>query len=368
MKSLKLFVLSVVFLGLTFTQCGNNDAVKFDDNFDRQAMLMFWADDIIVPSFEAYASELESFQSATSTFFDNPNESNYDLLTSAWLEAYKAWQHVSMFDIGKAEEISLRSYTNIYPSDSLLIEDNVNSGNYNLILPSNYDAQGFPALDYLLFGLAESKSEIISNLSQEKYSNYFKVLVERLRSLNNEVLDDWTSNFKTQFIANDGSSATASVDKLVNDFLFYYEKFVRAGKVGIPAGVFSGSENSNSVEAPYSGVYSKELFQDGFSAVQKFFSGVSFDGSTNGSSLQGYLDHITEFNSSAEISRFILDQWENIDTKLMAVDDNFKLQVEMDNLKMLELYDELQKAVVLLKVDMMCALNIQVDFVDADGD
>ncbi len=35
---------------------------------------------------------------------------------------------------------------------------------------------------------------------------------------------------------------------------------------------------------------------------------------------------------------------------------------------MLTAYDELQKAVVLLKVDMLQALNIQVDFVDADGD
>ena len=35
---------------------------------------------------------------------------------------------------------------------------------------------------------------------------------------------------------------------------------------------------------------------------------------------------------------------------------------------MLETYDELQKAVVLLKVDMLQVLNIKVDFVDADGD
>jgi hypothetical protein len=31
-------------------------------------------------------------------------------------------------------------------------------------------------------------------------------------------------------------------------------------------------------------------------------------------------------------------------------------------------YDELQKAVVLLKVDMVQKLNITIDYVDADGD
>ena len=35
---------------------------------------------------------------------------------------------------------------------------------------------------------------------------------------------------------------------------------------------------------------------------------------------------------------------------------------------MLEAYDKIQAAVVLMKVDMLQALNINVDYVDADGD
>ena len=35
---------------------------------------------------------------------------------------------------------------------------------------------------------------------------------------------------------------------------------------------------------------------------------------------------------------------------------------------MTKAYDELQKAVVLLKVDMLQAFNVNVDYVDADGD
>ncbi|NRA94125.1 MAG: peptidase M75 superfamily protein, partial [Psychroserpens sp.] len=42
--------------------------------------------------------------------------------------------------------------------------------------------------------------------------------------------------------------------------------------------------------------------------------------------------------------------------------------VETDNTKMTEAYDALQAAVVLLKVDMIQAMNISIDFVDADGD
>jgi hypothetical protein len=43
-------------------------------------------------------------------------------------------------------------------------------------------------------------------------------------------------------------------------------------------------------------------------------------------------------------------------------------EVETSNVNMLRTYDELQKNVILMKVDMFQALSIQVDFVDADGD
>jgi len=43
-------------------------------------------------------------------------------------------------------------------------------------------------------------------------------------------------------------------------------------------------------------------------------------------------------------------------------------QVVNDNTRMTLTYDALQRAVVLLKVDMLQTLNVSVDYVDADGD
>ena len=50
------------------------------------------------------------------------------------------------------------------------------------------------------------------------------------------------------------------------------------------------------------------------------------------------------------------------------LNDDFTLQLDENKLKMLEVYDKIQAAVVLMKVDMLQALNINVDYVDADGD
>ena len=55
-------------------------------------------------------------------------------------------------------------------------------------------------------------------------------------------------------------------------------------------------------------------------------------------------------------------------TKINELDSNLVSQVESDNSEMLLTFDELQKAVILLKVDMLRAISINVDYVDADGD
>jgi hypothetical protein len=181
-------------------------------------------------------------------------------------------------------------------------------------------------------------------------------------------VDDWNNGFRVAFIANNGSSATASTDKIVNDFIFYYERFLRAGKIGIPAGVFSNSAISANVEAPFSRIYSKQLFLAGFQATRDFFMGRSSEGLDMGVGLDDYLDAVATANGTGSVATAIIDQWAIAQSEIDGLMDDFVLQIEQDNVRMLQAYDELQRAVILLKVDMLQALNIQVDFVDADGD
>ena len=65
---------------------------------------------------------------------------------------------------------------------------------------------------------------------------------------------------------------------MANDFIFHYEKELRAGKVGIPAGIFSVNTLPQNVESVYHPEFSNELFQVSFNAHVNFFNGNSFDG------------------------------------------------------------------------------------------
>ena len=348
---------------------GTEDAI---DNFDRTSMLTNWADNIIVPAYEQYVSDLAVLQSSAESFATQPSESGLVALRSAWLTAYTSWQWVSMFEIGKAEEVSLRNFTNIFPTDADEIESHISSGSYNLALPSTNDAQGFPALDYMINGLGENDAAIVAiynnSSSGHAYVTYLSDLVNRLESLGSEVSSDWQSGYRDVFVGSDGSSGTSSTNKLINDFVFYYEKFLRAGKVGIPAGVFSGSPISGAVEALYHGEASKTLLQEALQASIDFFNGKHFGSSSEGESLKAYLNYLNTIRNGENLASLITDQFAVAQSKTASLDNNFVEQISTDNVGMLETYDELQKNVVLMKTDMLQAFNVRVDYVDADGD
>ncbi|MEL6256432.1 MAG: imelysin family protein [Bacteroidota bacterium] len=341
--------------------------------FDRKAMLMDWADNIIIPGYTSFSSKVKELRTAGETFATDASQSNLEALRTSWEESYLLWQRVSMFNIGKADELRYRDNLNIYPSNVAEITENITQGGYNLSLPSQNDRQGFPALDYLLFGLADSDEGILDfytrNAHSADYKQYVIDLVTRIDMLTTEVLEDWTSGgFRESFIENSGNSATASVDLVINDFVFYYEKNLRAGKVGIPAGVFSGNPLNTHVEALYKKDLSKELLQLALQASQDFFNGKYFNATTEGEGMKSYLDFLNSLKGGEDLSSLINNQFNAARSQIQSLGDNFAAQIESDNIAMLSAYDQLQLNVVLLKVDMLQAFNINVDYVDADGD
>jgi len=366
-------VLILSFL-LVFVACNSDDdgSPSSSDNFDRQTLLVNWSENIIIPVYEDLQTELSELQTAAKDFNDSSNVSTLNSLREEWLEAYKVFQYAEMFNIGKAEELNFQFLMNVYPTNTNDIENNIASGNYDLSIPNNNDAVGFPALDYLLHGLGETDAEILSFYNSDANAanrkKYLKDLVDLMNSLTSDILSDWKNNFKTEFIERFGNTTTGSVNLMTNDFIFYYEKLFRANKIGIPAGVFSSTPLPDRVEALYRKEVSKELANEAFKAIRNFFNGVSYLDQSNGTGYDDYLNFLNTIRDGENLSTVINNQFNSAQIKINGLDNNFYFQVKNDNTAMLETYDEIQKAVVLLKVDMLQAFDINVDFVDADGD
>ena len=342
------------------------------EEFTRVTMLANWADNIIIPAFESFVDNMDSLSLAANEFTDIPNQDNLINLKQSWLNAYLAWQTVDMFDIGKAEEITLRNFINVYPLDAQGMTTTLLAGDYDLTSVNRQDEQGFSALDYLLHGLGNSDEEIIAFYTDDtnglKYKTFLNDVVNRMLSLTSIVLEDWKESYRDEFIERDGNAATESVNSMVNDYIYYYEKFLRAGKVGIPAGVFSNSSLSDRVEARYHGDVSKELLIKALNSAQDFFNGVHFSQEDSGMSLKGWINYLEASGSTNNLDSLINNQFGLIHLQLENLNSDLGQQVEIDNIKMLETYDILQKNVVFMKVDMLQLLDITVDYVDADGD
>lgn len=368
------FVL-LVFIWACSSDNVGDDAIEnpgLEVTFARDQMLINWADNIIVPSYEAFTASLEGLDSAFQDFKTETSTTNLERLRASWISSYKTWQRVSMFEIGPAETVGLRLNMNIYPTDAQKIEGYITSGDYNLSLSSNRDAKGFPALDYLINGLAENDIEILSKFNatdKDGLISYMEAVLNDMTILSNGVLAEWKAGYRDTFVANDGASATASVDRFVNDYIFYYEKFLRAGKMGIPLGVFSGTPLPQNVEAYYESDISNELFLEGLSAVQDFFNGKHFGTSGSGESLASYLDALNEVKNGDDLSAIINDQFNEARTTVSGL-NSFRTEIENNTppTQMSLAYDAVQKVVPMLKVDMVSAMSISIDFVDADGD
>ena len=102
--------------------------------------------------------------------------------------------------------------------------------------------------------------------------------------------------------------------------------------------------------------------------VQNFFIGKHFNSPQTGSSYKLYLETLNAVKNGEDLDILIDNQFDAIRNQANALNPNFVEQIQADNNVMLAAFDELQKNVVLQKVDMMQALSVSVDYVDSDGD
>ena len=382
---MKKILITLTVLIITTVSCENTEtSVDLGPTYDRESLLSNWYNSHIYPNYNNFSSALSNLKSKvdlakSSEGFD---KSSLSELRKSFIETYSKWQHVEMFNIGKAEEIYYNSTMNIYPVNTARVESNVDSGNYDLQNPNNYAAQGLPTLDYLLFGIGSNDTEVLENINN-KYLNYLSSIVDEMSKNTSAVVNDWET-YKNEFLSSTENTATSAVNLMVNDFIYYYEKGFRANKLGIPGGVFSSSPIPENIELYYGMTYCNDGCGDGFdredfgtqmssyamTAVRDFFEGTNTStGTSDNVSLKSILAELDSNTGQDNLGNRISSKLKIASDKMTNdIDSNYYRQIVTDNIKFLQTYDAIQEVVVLLKVDMLQFLSINVDYVDADGD
>ena len=222
----------------------------------------------------------------------------------------------------------------------------------------------------MINGLANGLSDY-TGTNGNMYLSYLQDVVLDLKTNTTNIKNDWISN-RNEFVLSTANTATSSLNKLTNDFIFYYEKGLRANKIGIPVGIFSGSALPENVECYYynleTGNASKILLMEAFDGVVKAFNGISFDGNNDGEGWDNYLQFLNALNNGVNLDVDLNETFGMAIDALENLDDDLMNQIIIDELEVRAAYDKVQMGTVLLKTDMLGYLNIDVDYLDADGD
>lgn len=342
------------------------------NNYDRGAMLANYADNYIVPAYTEMAGKLAQLKTDVEAFVAAPDVTKLSTLRASWVQAYATWQGVEILEFGPEASISLRDFFNIYPVSVTKVNTNISSGSYDLEQFVNKDAQGFPALDYLLNGVGATDADITAMYTTDAAANarkqYLLAVVNKMNSKIVAVKDAWAT-YKPGFTANTTTNAGGSLSVMTNAFMLYYERYVRSGKIGLPVGAMSGVAAPGLTESYYYPTLSKDLAIAALNSVISWYEGRGYNNGADGQGFKDYLTAVaTKDNSGKLMADVISTEFAEAKAALAAMPSPLRDAVTNNRAGVLKVYEEMQQLVPLLKVDMVSAFGISITYTDNDGD
>jgi len=364
------YVFLIASITIVFVNCDKKKKTKVEDPtkvFDKQAMLVNIADNVIIPSYNSFKIALDSLSEVFVDFKSSNSVSDFKLVKQKFSVAYLKYQRCDLFEMGPAESVSIRSNFNIFPTDTTQIKSNITSGSYNLGVITNLDAKGFPAIEYLLYGNNTSEINIIASFTTSvNRKQYMSDLLAEMSTKCNSVCADWNSRYRTTFINSLGTDVGSSIGFLVNQLNFQLD-YLKNAKIGTPLGKKTlGTPVPGSCEAFFT---SKSVMyaQETLTLIENTYLGRSNSGNS-GKGFDDYLAHLDIKYNGGLLSDAINSQFVIAKQKLNLVGSPLSNEV-LSNASVVDAaYVELVKLLVLLKTDMPSNLGVIITYQDGDGD
>ena len=357
------FVYSSIAALVVFTACSDKDD-EIDDSglivppssADFTDLLTNQIDAVILPSMATYQSELTDLETALNNFASSVNASNLTSLRTAYHRAYLAYQAVAVHNYFATTGQVLVENTNLYPVDTAILTNLISSRSYNFNARTQERANGFPAIDFMLFGTSDVLAFFNADTNRIAF---LQALVSSMKVKSDALVSQW-NGFRTNFIDNGGTSLGSSIGIQLNQTLIYYENHIRENKVGIPIGRLGPNDSPIApdpakIEAFHESIsegnenFTMNLLRAAVEEMEDTYLGESI-ANVNG---QGY-DDLLITRGHAAIDSDIKAQYANIFHNISnrsSISGNDSL------------YLSIQRLVALYKSDLFPVLNVQ----DADG-
>ncbi|MEM6725717.1 MAG: imelysin family protein [Bacteroidota bacterium] len=353
-------LLSYIFLlllAVSFTACSNDSGEDEPTETDFTNLLTNQVNQVIVPTMEAYQSSMEGLVDAVNGFASTSDANNLSALRAAFQDAYLAYQAAAVHNYFATANQALVTTSNLFPVDVTLLEELIENETYNFSTTAQEKANGFPAIDYLLYGPAD----VLTFFDEDdKRLAFLQALVNSMKAKADVLVDQWTGNLRTAFIGNGGTEIGSSVSTQLNEATVYYELRIREDKVGIPIGRLGPNDSPIAADPTKIEAYYQSLFADDESftlslvrAAIEELEDLYLGSTATDVNDQGY-DDLLLARDQASVDTDIKAQFEAIYNEIAS-----RSSISGDE----DLYNAVQGMVTLFKSDLFTVLNVQ----DADG-
>jgi uncharacterized protein len=365
---------AVIILSVNCSKSGSKSSGNSTTTGNSDSILVNIGTNIILPSYQALATAVNSLDSSIGDFNTSPNATRLTNVQTLFKTAYIAWQSASEYDyFGPASTNQpVLAALNVWPTNATLIDSNIKVNSDNVNTFANTAAKGFPSLDYLLFGAGgNTLTNFTTDAEAANRKTYLAAVSADLKTEVNAVLTAWSAsggNFLNTFTTGSGNSVSSSLGLLINSLDQDFE-ILKNDRLGIPLGLIPVGVTSpvlpQEVEAYYSGI-SAQLALAQVKAVQGIFLGNS--GKGNGLGLITYLTNAGAKYNGGPLSDTITAAFTLDVTDLQAVPDPLSQTIQTNPASAQAAFNVSQKLVALLKTDMPSALGVLITYGDNDGD
>lgn len=340
-------------MGCSFALCLAAGACSSSEP-DRGEALRATANQTIVPTYEAFASDAAALDGAVTDFCSAPSVDGLNAVNLATADAHRSWATTEAMWIGPVME--RRSWAVI---DWPVAEDEIDEllADTSIVLDADRigqrigaDQRGLGALEHLI-----DTSGDLAPFDDSRRCDYLAGITEVIKAEADMVVDDWTVDFEDggPWSETIGADADANVDALVNDAVFLLEATADA-ELGTALGEMDRDQDVEAIVEGALGLGVREL--SGRMAGLRLL----FVGTPEAPGLSGLLGE--------DVAVRLGNQIGEAEAALAAIDGPLGIAVADRPAEVSAARAAIKTVQVTVSTEVVSRLGVTIGFSDADGD
>ncbi|HJN77023.1 MAG TPA: imelysin family protein [Myxococcota bacterium] len=291
---------AIVACALLIVGCGGSgsNGPAFEDSELAPAIVAAFADDVIIPTYEALAERLALLETSVQTLQADPTEANLEAAQQAWVSAREPWEASEGFLFGPVDGLGFDPALDSWPVDRTALDQVLASGDeLTQAYVSSLDdtLQGFHTAEYLLFGTGNDNTA--ADLTGRELE-YLAGVVAEMTDLGTELAAAWTDGVGGAAPYGDFIRTAGATDNTVYPSMQAAAQEIVYGSIGILDEVANGKiadpfgeQDVTLVESQFSW-NSLEDFTDNIHSVRNAWLGINLQTGESSTSFADFVGDV----------------------------------------------------------------------------